>query len=104
MKKKNEAAGGHPILGDPCTWIWVEKDAAGVEQTVGYVGTHVDDVQVCGDTKSAVWTKALADINSMSVWGKWKSQDIRYAGVRYVSTRTTPSRSTRTSISRASTT
>eukprot|EP00969_Alexandrium_andersonii_P116575 5153428-Alexandrium_andersonii.AAC.1 len=45
FKAKVEKHGGHSTLGDPCTWIWVAERPCGRVDTIGFAGTHVDDVQ-----------------------------------------------------------
>ena len=81
-KKVETVCGGKPILGDPCTWIWTEE-RDGEVHTVGYVGTHVDDIQIAGDDDSEVWQKAKEQIQKMYVWGAWRERDLRFAGVHY---------------------
>jgi hypothetical protein len=68
---------GHKILGDACTWIFVDPDG----KLLGVACCHVDDFLLAGNLSDQRWLQTKQLIKDMYKWGAWKSGLLRFAGI-----------------------
>ena len=66
--------GAHKILGDPCVWIWVDKNEKPINEgdkykVIGFMSGHVDDFNRAGDLTNPRWQAIREKINSAYRWG-----------------------------------
>ena len=73
--RKTEENGGIPIMGDPCTWIFVKEETINDKypKVCGVSLNHADDFFIMGDHKDKDWMAYREKLKNMYEWGTWQS-------------------------------
>ena len=78
VHQKIKSIGGVPLVGDPCTWAWLNNQW----EVIGAAGCHVDDFLLSGGHDDPDWQKVRQKIKETYQWGAWTMGSIRFAGVQ----------------------
>ena len=80
--RKTEENGGIPIMGDPCTWIFVKEETINDKypKVCGVSLNQADDFLIMGDHKDKEWMAYREKLKAMCEWGTWQVQQFRFTG------------------------
>lgn len=68
------------MVSDPCVWI-KQSVVQGRLCTVGYIGSHVDDFLISGNTNNKDWLETVEVFKRSFIWSPWESTPYTHCGV-----------------------